>query len=149
MVHVLKYALTAVTVATVPVVSSVVTAPPTEIRIEQSTTTGIVRALMTTEPSDDGSSTLGYILDTGRKKIELPTNEQAPAIPGTRVTLNGGIKAVESGDAPVAAAAAVTTEIYAPIATRNLVVVPVTWEGVSFSAERLTAPWAMWEALSC
>jgi hypothetical protein len=140
MVHVLKYALTAVTVATVPVVSSVVTAPPTEIRIEQSTTTGIVRALMTTEPSEDGSSTLGYILDTGRKKIELPTNEQPPAIPGTRVTLNGGIKAVESGDAPVVtAAAAVTTEIYAPIATRNLVVVPVTWEGVSFPAERLTA----------
>ena len=139
MVHVLKYALTAVTVATVPVVSSVVTAPPTEIRIEQSTTTGIVRALMTTEPREDGSSTLGYILDTGRKKIELPTNEQAPAIPGTRVTLNGGIKAVESGDAPVAAAAAVTTEIYAPIATRNLVVVPITWEGASFPAERLTA----------
>lgn len=138
MVHVLKYALTAVTVATVPVVSSVVTAPPTEIRIEQSTTTGIVRALMTTEPREDGSSTLGYILDTGRKKIELPTNEQAPAIPGTRVTLNGGIKAVESGDAPVAAAAAVTTEIYAPIAARNLVAVPITWEGASFPAERLT-----------
>ena len=138
MINALRYALTAVTVATVPVVSSVVTAPPAETKFEQPTTTGIVRALMTTESSESGSSTLGYVLDTGVTKIELPADEPAPATLGARVTLNGGIEAVESGDAAVKAAVPVTTTTYAPIAARNLVVVPVTWEGAPFPAERQT-----------
>jgi hypothetical protein len=139
MINALRYALTAVTVATVPVVSSVVTTPSAPTKFEQPTTTGIVRALMTTESNESGSSTLGYVLDTGVAKIELPADEPAPATLGARVTLNGGVKAVESGDATVKASAAVTTEIYAPIAARNLVVVPVTWEGAPFPAERQSA----------
>lgn len=139
MITSLKYALAAVTVATVPVVSSAVTTPPLEARFKEPTTTGIVRALMTSEPSEDGSSTLGYVLDTGTTKIELPTDEQIPAALGARVTLNGGIDDVESGDAIVRSTTAANTRTYAPIAERNVVVVPLAWEGSLFPIERQTS----------
>lgn len=138
MITSLRLVLTAVTVATVPVVSSVATTSSDTRTIQQpsTSTAGVVRALMTTEPNESGSSTLGFVLDTGVSRIDLPIDAQIPAEVGSRLSLRGGQEAIESGDAVVTATIAPTAKTYAPIASRNLAVVPVTWDGAAFTPER-------------
>jgi hypothetical protein len=96
---------------------------------------GIVRALMATSAGESGSPLQEMILDTNQGVFTLDEDQYKDLNPGDTATVR--VAGSDLDDVVMKAQLAPTTSVYAPIADRRLLVVPVQWENSLFSDTRM------------
>lgn len=101
---------------------------------------GIVRALMATSAGESGSPLQEMILDTDQGVFTLDEDQYKDLNPGETATIRVAASDVTTSDLDdlvMKTQLVPTATVYAPIADRRLLVVPVQWENSPFSDTRM------------
>ena len=120
--------------AAMPAQAAQINVPAT--RPSELVATGTLRAVMSTEDGPNDSALQQFVIDDGTNVVPVPDSVEVNATVGDAVSMNSQAvtTSTESGDSRATGLA-----VPAQTSQRHLLVVPLTWTGMDFTAARLSA----------